>query len=1371
MTPGVRKVAALVVSALVTIVVVVAFWVLRAGGGADVGLPVPRAEAEDGEAGPVIGAFMRTVSGRLSSSPPPVRPLSGPVRFRALRVRLPAPGRDFLNADVVTGALDPLALRSGDVVITGVEVTRPRVEMVRSVDGTWNYETPLARLLEDDDDDDNDVDRRITITRLRARDGSANIVMPERTVTAHALNADLTSMLLSGPGLTEPRLHVEEGSARLTGLGAAAADSTLPVRIAAADLRFPDATVVFDAELVVLGDNALTQVAGVWEPGGPGFGLHATGHAADLRLADIRFLAPERIPEAGEASFRWSIEPLPTGDTRVTLTELTAATTGSTVTGSLTLVVGPGGASLPAADLDLSPVSIALLERLTGRELPFSGGVAGRLTGEGGDIRFDLAADLVADTGGVPFRTDVTGRLAFGDGGMQLRALTADLEQVPLSALGPWLPLPLMGSATGVIEVAGEPGTTPLRVDVGLEVAGGRALVMGTVDLSGEVPSYDLAGTLDGIALDALRAGAPPVSLVARFTARGSGTDPALMRSAFTVSGGFRGWESEPGDTIAVSVTVADGSAEVSEMVVRLAGLEGTASGDWRFEEPRTGRVTYVAGFTTLSAWGPYLPVVGDTAAVGSVVASGTISGAQDALRLEGDLAIEEAASGGWAVDELTATYTAGTGDAFEIVAEGTARGITTPTEGEFEAGDFSFSLQRPLLAVSVRAEASDGRVVQLVADGRVPEEGPSEAFVRELRLDLGGGQWVMAAPATVLWGEGSPIEVMGLVLEDVSATGRLAVDGVVWPLEDAAARVDVVDLPVADVQRLVGIDPVVTGLLSVAGEVRGPEDAPVVDLTFGLVDGSVEGVALSTVTGELGFAGESLTLTAAASFAGADTAGVVELRARLPVALTLSTSPDFRLLDAGPVEGELIARAVALAPLAPLFPSVREFQGTVDGRVTLGGSSEAPELGGGLALSGGSVRVPALNQRFTEIAGSFEFAERRLIVRELRARSGGTAVLTGNVTFERLTEPSFDLIAYLEGFRPLGVSDRTDASTSGRLVLSGTLDVPVLGGQVAVSDGYVTIPQFGSDAAFEDLGVAAPVLGQDLGGARGEGLMARLRIEDLEVRVGEGVWFVAQEARAQLAGDLTVTKSGEDMRIQGTLQGERGTYTLRAGPVIRRFEVLDAQVRFLGSPEVNPALAITARRVVFDESGRQLDVQVTIGGNLRNPTLGLASADAGNIPESELLSFLLFGRPTLELAAGGLAGETLLEATFLELATLELEQAIVGDLGLALDIFQVRFPGGVRGAAAPTVVLGSEVAPDVFLTVESGLSALFEADAAPSDTWGIRLEWAFDRNSSARVGWEPVTRGRFLRALGSALPVQGPAQQLFLELRRRWVY
>jgi autotransporter translocation and assembly factor TamB len=504
------------------------------------------------------------------------------------------------------------------------------------------------------------------------------------------------------------------------------------------------------------------------------------------------------------------------------------------------------------------------------------------------------------------------------------------------------------------------------------------------------------------------------------------------------------------------------------------------------------------------------------------------------------------------------------------------------------------------------------------------------------------------------------------------------------------------------------------------------------------------------------------------------DSAGRLDIVASLPSTLRLGAAPSFELVDGVPLSGSITAENFAIAPLLATLPQLRDVTGYANAQVTLAGTADAPEVDGTFTLADGGMRVPALNQTFSEATGDIAFDGRRLLFNDLRVRSDGWMTVGGQIVLERLTEPVLDLAITFDAFQPMGVDDHPDAAVYGDVGLTGEPASLLLTGAIEVADGYIVIPELGRPgfrpelvdmtrpAALDTL-TFNPIAETDIIGS--------LRIRDLDVDVSTDTWFIAYQAQAQLAGNLVVNKTGENMPITGTLSGNRGQYTLIAGPVVRRFDILSAQVRFRGEPEPNPAIDITARRMVLDQGGRQLDVDVRITGTAQAPTLALAGGAQGQIAESELLSFLLFGAAS-STVGDDLPGDQLLSQTYfggiLDFVSLELERSLGG---LGLDILQVSFgQGSTFGVEATTIVAGKQILPDVFLTLETALNGLF-GEESDVTTWAMRLDWTFDRRSRLRLALEPVYRGRGLRSSAFALPLQDPQQQLLIELRRRWTY
>ncbi len=1322
----------------------------------------------------MIGRIDERIAGRLAADPVRTAPLRGAVRIRARDVRWREPGgRQWASAPAVTGLLDVDAMRSGDVILRDVVLERADILLVQgSAEEPWNYERVFARILERDGSSARGPARRFEVRGLRVRDTRVDVRLPERRMRFEALDATAPQVRLAGPGLDDPDLRISTLTTTLV-LPEPDGDTRLALTAADANLRIIDGGVAYEIASATVGDTRLAEVAGVWANDLPGYGVRATGRALDVRFADIRFLAPERIPAEGSASFRFAIDPVSGTRTRIALTDIDASSGDSRITGAIDATLLADGFAVESADLRADPLSLALLEQVIGRELPYGGTLVGTIRGAGGDIRFDVDATLTSPDTRTPLVTNLSGAVAFADGGFTLRSLVATLDNAPLAALRAVVPgLPFGGTVSGRVALEGAPGSAPLNLDVRLTLAQGVFNVQGVVDMTTTVPSYDLEGTILGVNLqDVFTTLAPPALLTGRFTLDGRGFDPATASARLSLGGRFTGWETGPDDVVRARAVVENGAVRVDTLGMRLATLTFAGAGRWQFVSPQAGALTYELAFSSLEPWGPYLPMA-DSSASGSLRARGTVNGPLDAIRLAGTASGERVRLGsGWSARTLEAEYDATIGPEvprIELLA--TARELGTPTAGTFFLVTADMDLVPPTFALDLSGLRSENEAeaIELLASGRVPFQGEREIVVQRAHLDVQDGLWRLARPTTIAWGGDDGVWVRDLEFRNEEGEGRIALSGRLLPLERTDLAVNIERLPAAEVQRLLGRDPVITGDLWASGTLRDIGGTPNVDLTFRVDSGAVLDVALARFTGDVDYRDGALVTTAEAVF---DTVGVLDIELAIPLRVAVDDSVDVGIGESGSLRGRITADRVSLTPFGALFRGVQDLTGFVSGTLTLDGTLADPQLAGRAEIVQGAATFAMLNKRYEQIAGVLTFDGSQILIDSLSARADGTMQLAGTITLEQLDEPVLDLTANLQDFEVMGVENETDAEVRGTLAIAGPLDGLVLTGSVLVTDGAVLVPQLARSTLDEELFLAP---GETFEGPLAEAsnpLVDNLRINNLRVDVDRDTWVVLEgQARAQLGGVLLVNKRGEEWRVLGELEGERGTYTLAAGPVLRQFEITYARLRFQDEPELNPALEITASRTIIDQSGRPVEIDVNIGGTMREPRLALASG-AANVPESELLSFLFFGQPSFALGGGGIASEALLGG-FAELASIGIGETFA-EAGLPFDLFQLRLAGvGTSGAPTASLVIGREIVDDVFLTVESYLTALFGGEGAGSgfDAWALRLEWAFARRSSLSTGVEPVNSALLLRGAGFD-PAIVPRQQLFVEIRRRWLY
>ena len=1344
---------------------------ITGGGGATPVLVADSSDvASDGSGNGEIAVAHRSIMERLTATPLRTTRMRGDISLRVANVVWnDGRRRPFLRAQRMNGVIDVAAAERGNIIVDRVVVTRADVLLDQpTAGGQWNYERVLADLLEDSNGngDLHGPRKTIAFTNVELVDSRVEVHQPTKDLAFEDLDAKASRIELSSPRSSVPELDITTATTMYVDLRK---KERIAVRADDAHIRLPEGQVDFRVARARLGTASLAMLEGTWRPGGEGLGITIAGRANDVALEELAFFS-DRLPKTGRASFNFDVRPVRGALMDVRLSNADIAADGSHIRGAFAVRTGGAQVELLSVDARLEPLTLALVERLSGRKLPYGGSVSGTVRGTEGNVNFNVTTALTAEGLHRPLEMKLEGGVALANGTFALNRLQADLKDVPAEALRPLIPgLPFAGNISGTIALTGPPNRAPLTVNISLDVAGGVALVNGTLDLTGAEPVYDLNGRLIGVSLEQLlEPAAPPAAITARFALRGRGVKPETADAQVNVTGGFSGWRDEPDDTLMIAARVRNGTVAIDTGVVFLGPAHLQARGEWRFVSPETGALNYQLAIDNVAPLAPYIPVIPDTAS-GGLQGSGTVSGSLQRQRIEGSLEGTELHLGRWAVNNVTAKHTFVLGDSVpEIHLEGNARGISTPAAGAYSTATLKLDLASPAFQLDLKADRVEGGVIEVAATGHIPAEGARRIELQRARLDLGTGQWALAGPSTIEWGRpGGGVDVRNLDFRAANNNGRLRVDGRVMPLAQFDARIETAALPLEEVQLLLGRHPIVTGALTANADIRGPGESPTINGEFQLDTGRYHGVDFTRIQGKVNYARQVLTANALATF---DTIGVLDVKATLPMNVALAPEVDFDLLDSGPVSGSLTADSVALIAFAELFPQLQDVQGALRANATLSGTAASPVLAGQLSVVGGAATILPLQRRYTDITADIAFDQRGAEVKSVRALSGGPLTITGRIDFPDITNPVSDLTVTLDRFRPAGVEDHPDAAAVGELRITGPLLEPTVSGGVTFEDGDVAVPQVASnplDTEFAQLGTPIEIDEGESGG----GIVDKIRLDNLRITAGERLWFTMPNARAQLRGDLIVNKQGSDMRITGTLEGERGTYTLEAGPILRRFQVVHVQVRFLGGPDINPALDITARRVVMDPTGREMEIDVRVGGTLESPTLSLASEDAAQIPQSELLGVLLFGEPTLGLGNTELPGSALIEETFFsgfaELASLELENA----LGAPFDIFQIRLGGGsLGGLASPTLVLGREVADNLFLTVESGVAALFGADedVTSPETWAVRLEWRIDRRTSLRAGYEPVNRAGLIRRIGVALPVTRP-QQGAVELRKRW--
>jgi translocation and assembly module TamB len=247
------------------------------------------------------------------------------------------------------------------------------------------------------------------------------------------------------------------------------------------------------------------------------------------------------------------------------------------------------------------------------------------------------------------------------------------------------------------------------------------------------------------------------------------------------------------------------------------------------------------------------------------------------------------------------------------------------------------------------------------------------------------------------------------------------------------------------------------------------------------------------------------------------------------------------------------------------------------------------------------------------------------------------------------------------------------------------------------------------------------------------------LTIQNLRVQLGSDVWLRSNEANIQLGGEVVLSKAGRTYTPSGTLDALRGSYTLKIGPVTRDFTVERGSVRYFG--DLNAGLDIRAEHVVRAVRGEEIPVIANITGTLYAPKVTLESTLNPPISETDLVSYLVTGHPANEAVSLGQTNtlETGL-SYFSSALSSELERALIQDLGVPLDLIEIR-PGvsGGRGAQSLTqLAAGWQLGSKTFLTLNAGFCPENLAQFN-YENLGASLEFRFSREWSLTTSVEPT--------------------------------
>ena len=613
---------------------------------------------------------------------------------------------------------------------------------------------------------------------------------------------------------------------------------------------------------------------------------------------------------------------------------------------------------------------------------------------------------------------------------------------------------------------------------------------------------------------------------------------------------------------------------------------------------------------------------------------------------------------------------------------------------------------------LGVKVKAFGG--AQLGAAAQISLEGDGlAARLDTLFVDAGKVQIRSEGTARLRYAYGGDMQLEGLRL--TQAGGALAVDGRVdgggrLQGEMRLERIDLVRW-----EDLLGRQDGLSGLLSLSAKASGRLEDPEVSGSLGISDGSISEFAFKSLSGTFGYGGRMGKVDLLLEQEDGTAPGPGSGSRQLTLRGTLPRASD----KDGPLDLRVRADDIDLSFLQAVFPDLRKVEGRLQVDLALTGTLGRPSLQGSVDVESGRFEEPTIGFVARDASLRLEVKPDRLLLSNLTLRTKrGALTARGSAEVDGLRPKKFDVDITADDFDAWDGKD-TKLSLSGRLNLTGDPGRPVANGEFTVNRALLPVPG-------EDEPAQAPASFWDSEFVRDLVLHCRFRVP-------RNAWLRSQDLNAELTGEIEVAKEGPGFVLFGELEAIRGQYVFQNAA----FSIDRGQMRFQGTPDNDPNIYLVGSRriprALPNETGKpnqDLLISVVVGGTLSKPEVSLQGDASTPLEQSDLLSYLFFGRPanqSLMSPGGGGSGQDLqaqAQNLALGIAANRLKHTVGRELGL--DVLEVEL--GKGGEAVTRIEVGKYVRKDLLLTFSQDY---FTTIGEGSDRLGrkVSVEYQFDRH------------------------------------------
>jgi translocation and assembly module TamB len=256
--------------------------------------------------------------------------------------------------------------------------------------------------------------------------------------------------------------------------------------------------------------------------------------------------------------------------------------------------------------------------------------------------------------------------------------------------------------------------------------------------------------------------------------------------------------------------------------------------------------------------------------------------------------------------------------------------------------------------------------------------------------------------------------------------------------------------------------------------------------------------------------------------------------------------------------------------------------------------------------------------------------------------------------------------------------------------------------------------------------------------------LLANLRV-DVAVMVDHDVFVRSRDANVEVYTDnplrVGVNRAQRTLLVDGVLLSDRGEYRFQS----RIFQIRQGAATFINTPELNPTLQVTGEYDVQLPTREAFAIRIIISGTLHQPKIALESDAQPPIAQTDLLSYLAFGRSSsslLQQEGGGLTTGNNVVGAGAAFAAKQVGAAALGALtdqaasqaarSLGADFFNIT-PADVS-LDAGSFLRGTQIEFGKYLQTNTFLQLQVRPDPASLQRPGFQITHRFNTSSGYRI-------------------------------------